>query len=337
MSVAAGTVSVTATVTAPPISRPDMLNSEITHVRQGTDQLSRSNTLRRDVSHRPDSCHRQEGSRRNENNHRSDGFQWSESPHRMDTGHQPDGYRSDACHRPDAGHRSDACHRIDAGHQLENISGVDSNQRTESNRLSDVLRNDGISLRKENVHHMETPHNHIQPDLNDRSNHRSDSHHRHDFSHRDIVHREGLWRQETNDSINFQRGDERRLPSIPPSENSHSLPPHHSHGMHHSVHNMGQSHHHPVSIHSHSYGRQHQAPIPLLDLPGSHHNQDLEQKDRKVGTSKMNIPQLANIPKSGTGIYEDAFHALPVDVPHTATLRRGKHPSVINNGMVTLR
>lgn len=300
--------------------------------------LNNHHTTRAEISHRSDSSHRPEVGRRPEISHRSDVYQWSDASHRQDAGHRSDGIHcADAGHCSDAGHRPDAGHRIDQSHRLDNVHRVEGNQRIELSHHSDVPRSDGghrpeIPHRKESGHHLEAPHSHIQVDATDRSSLRSDPHHRHDFSHRDVGHTENLWRPDNNDPINYQR-DERRLPSMPLPENSHSLPPHHSHGMHHQVHTVGQTHH------SHSYGRQHQAPMPSMEMPSPVPGQDLDQKDRKGG-SKIPIPQLANVPKSGTGVYEDSFHPAVVETSHlhTATLRRGKHHhSHGSNGMGTLR
>ncbi|XP_034248975.1 uncharacterized protein LOC117649891 isoform X2 [Thrips palmi] len=352
VSVSAGTVQVTATVTGPQIPRPDLLHSDIALIRQG-DPSSRSSTLRRsdmttraEISHRPDQNLRADVGR----NHRPEAFQWSDAPHRPDAGHRSDGVHcpdsahcSNSSHRTDAGHRSDNNHRLETGLQLETVHGMDGIPRTELNQYSDSHRNDvnhrpDMPHRKETPHHLDPSHSHIQVDINDRSSHRPDNHHRHDFSHRDVGHRD-MWRQDANDSVNF-RGDERRLPSIPLPENSHSLPPHHSHSIHHQVHNVGQTLHQTATIHTHSYGRQLQTTtVGHMEIPAPIPGPDLDPKDRKAGSSKMVIPQLANVPKSGTGVYEDSFHTAVIDSSHlhTATLRRGKHHSTAGNGMVTLR
>lgn len=339
LSVAAGSVSVTATVTGPPIARTDLLHSEMTHMRQGGDASSRSSTLRRcdiatraEISHRPDSMHRLEGSRRSET------YQWSEAHHRSDAGHRPEvALCQDGGHCNETSHRNDSSHRMDAGHRLDIVHNIESSPRTEANHHSDIHWNDAthcseILHRMDSAHHLESPHCHIQSDLSDHSNLRTDMHHRHEFSHREMSHRDAMWRQDVTDLSCYQRSDERRLPSASHSENSHSLPPHHSHAMHHQAHSIGQSHH------SHSYGR-HQAAVPLetttsSSVPG----QDVDLKDRKVH-SKIVIPQLSNVPKSGTGVYEDSFHSAPTDASHlhTATLRRGKHHNSGSNGMGTLR
>ncbi|KAK3924013.1 Integral membrane protein DGCR2/IDD [Frankliniella fusca] len=331
VSVATGTVSVTATVTAPPIARPDLLHSEIELVRQGTDSSSRSSTLRRsDMPPRPDSSHRPEGVRRTDINHRPDAFQWTEAPLRPDAGHRSDGvhgpetvHSADSSQRSDAGHRPDASNRIDGNLRFDNIHGAESTPRNEIIHHAEYLRSDGnhrpeINHRKENTQHLSHAH------LDERSSLRTETHLRHEFGHRDVSHRESIWRPD--DPI---RGDERRLPSISLPENSHSLPPHHSHGIHHQPQNAGPTHL------SHSYGRQHQVPAPPQELSG----QDLDPKERKGTSSKSVLPHSPNVPKSGTGVYEDVFHAAPVDVPHLhiATLRRGKHLGISSNGIGTLR
>lgn len=322
------------------MTRSDLIHSEMSHLRQGGDSSSRSSTLRRgdittraEISHRPDSLHRLEVTRRSDIiPHRTDAYQWAEAPHRQDASH-----RTEVPLCPDGGHFSDVSHLADIGHRSDML-GVENGPRAELNLHPEVHQNDGtrrpeIPHRMDGTHHLNSPHSHTQVELNERSTPRPDPHLRLEFPHRDLSHRDSIWRQDVGDLSGYQRGDERRLPSVPLPENSHSLPSHHSHGVHHhAVHNISQPHH------SHSYGR-HQAAVPLPETAVPISAQDVDQKERKGGPSKIVIPQLPNIPKSGTGVYEDTFHVTTAEGSHlhTATLRRGKHTSIGSNGMGTLR